>query len=195
MNWTIMRTYKLRYTPLLLLLCLAATPALAHEHDDDISEDELNAPVDAILWIHMFLQASVWGFLFPVGMVLGLSRSRWHVPLQVGTKTRPAIRSRLCQLTRWVFTEHGYRVNNRGILPWAHAWGSAISPVCSRNVCEHRHDNRRCAARPRDIPQAPYSRKVDTAVRCSAAWDRWEGVPGYRLDSDVIWSNRVHGLL
>jgi len=42
----------------------------------------MNAPVDAILWIHIFLQAIVWGVLFPVGMVLGMSRSRWHVPLQ-----------------------------------------------------------------------------------------------------------------
>jgi len=30
----------------------------------------------------MFLQAAVWGILFPIGMVLGISRSRWHVPLQ-----------------------------------------------------------------------------------------------------------------
>lgn len=74
---------KLRHALPLLFLCLAAAPALAHEHDDDISEEDLNAPVDVILWIHMFLQAAVWGFLFPVGMVLGLSRSRWHVPLQV----------------------------------------------------------------------------------------------------------------
>ena len=78
---------QLRYTLTVLLLCLAATPTLAHEHDDDISEKDANAPVDAILWIHMFLQATVWGFLFPIGMVLGLSRSRWHVPLQVRTET------------------------------------------------------------------------------------------------------------
>ena len=71
-----------------LLLCLAATPALAHEHDDEVSDEDANAPVDAILWIHMFLQATVWGFIFPIGMVLGLSRSRWHVPLQVRTRTR-----------------------------------------------------------------------------------------------------------
>ncbi|KAI0065516.1 hypothetical protein BV25DRAFT_1821953 [Artomyces pyxidatus] len=30
----------------------------------------------------MFLQAAIWGILFPVGMVLGMTRSRWHVPLQ-----------------------------------------------------------------------------------------------------------------
>ncbi|EJC98147.1 uncharacterized protein FOMMEDRAFT_130141 [Fomitiporia mediterranea MF3/22] len=42
----------------------------------------MNAPVDAILWIHMALQCAVWGILFPIGMVLGITRSRWHVPLQ-----------------------------------------------------------------------------------------------------------------
>ena len=81
---------RLRYTLPVLLFCLAAT-VLAHEHDDDVSEEDLNAPVDAILWIHMFLQATVWGFVFPIGMVLGLTRSRWHVPLQVSTETRIAI--------------------------------------------------------------------------------------------------------
>lgn len=57
--------------------------ALAHEHGEEISEEEANAPVDSILWLHMFAQAAVWGIIFPVGMVLGLSRSRYHVPLQV----------------------------------------------------------------------------------------------------------------
>jgi len=69
---------------LLLLPFLLVLPVVhAHEHPDEITEEMANAPVDAILWIHIFLQASVWGILFPVGMVLGLSRSRWHVPLQV----------------------------------------------------------------------------------------------------------------
>ena len=84
-NWTTIP--QLRYTLTVLLFCLAATPALAHEHDDDVSGEDANAPVDGILWIHMFLQAAVWGFLFPIGMVLGLSRSKWHVPLQVRTET------------------------------------------------------------------------------------------------------------
>ncbi|RXW24851.1 hypothetical protein EST38_g1006 [Candolleomyces aberdarensis] len=56
--------------------------AVAHGHHDEITEEEASAPIDAILWIHMVLQAAVWGILFPVGMVLGLSRSKWHVPLQ-----------------------------------------------------------------------------------------------------------------
>lgn len=58
-------------------------PVLAHEHHDQITEEQATAPVDSILWIHIFLQAAVWGVLFPIGMVLGMSRSRWHVPLQV----------------------------------------------------------------------------------------------------------------
>jgi Domain of unknown function (DUF2427) len=58
---------------------------LAHSHSGILTEEELNLPVDAILWIHIVLQAAVWGVIFPVGMVLGLTRSRWHVPLQVGT--------------------------------------------------------------------------------------------------------------
>ncbi|KDQ61912.1 hypothetical protein JAAARDRAFT_525818 [Jaapia argillacea MUCL 33604] len=65
-----------------LFLALAALSVLAHEHHDELTEEEANAPVDAVLWIHMFLQAGVWGVLFPVGMVLGMTRSRWHVPLQ-----------------------------------------------------------------------------------------------------------------
>ncbi|PFH47640.1 hypothetical protein AMATHDRAFT_77108 [Amanita thiersii Skay4041] len=48
----------------------------------EVSEEDTKAPVDSILWIHIFPQAAVWGILFPIGMVLGLTRSRWHVPLQ-----------------------------------------------------------------------------------------------------------------
>ena len=58
--------------------------ALAHSHSDSITEEEANSPVDSILWIHIFLQSTVWAVIFPIGMVLGLTRSRWHVPLQVG---------------------------------------------------------------------------------------------------------------
>ena len=70
---------------LLLPLFLILYTARAHKHQDDLTEEEANAPVDSILWIHIFLQAAVWGILFPIGMVFGLSRSRWHVPLQVRT--------------------------------------------------------------------------------------------------------------
>ncbi|EMD39097.1 hypothetical protein CERSUDRAFT_112790 [Gelatoporia subvermispora B] len=66
--------------PVVLLALIL--PVLAHEHHNELTEEQTNAPVDSILWIHMTLQALVWGVLFPIGMVLGLSRSRWHVPLQ-----------------------------------------------------------------------------------------------------------------
>lgn len=62
---------------------ILASEVLAHAHHNELTEEELNAPVDTILWLHMALQAAIWGVLFPVGMVLGISRSRWHVPLQV----------------------------------------------------------------------------------------------------------------
>ena len=65
------------------LILTLALPALAHEHHEELTEEETGAPVDSILWIHIFLQIAVWGILFPTGMVLGMARSRWHVPLQV----------------------------------------------------------------------------------------------------------------
>jgi len=71
------------YLPLVYgLSCLTAL-VFAHDHHDELSDEEAHAPVDSILWIHIFLQATVWGIIFPLGMVLGLSRSKWHVPLQV----------------------------------------------------------------------------------------------------------------
>ncbi|EIN06300.1 hypothetical protein PUNSTDRAFT_115584 [Punctularia strigosozonata HHB-11173 SS5] len=71
-----------RRTYALWLFACAALAVRAHEHHDELEEEQLDAPVDTILWLHMFLQAAVWGILFPVGMVLGITRSRWHVPLQ-----------------------------------------------------------------------------------------------------------------
>ena len=80
---------------LVLPLFLLSLPAVrAHDHQV-ITEEMANAPVDAMLWIHIFLQASVWGILFPIGMVLGLSRSRWHVPLQVRRSPPPFCSSSL----------------------------------------------------------------------------------------------------
>jgi Domain of unknown function (DUF2427) len=68
---------------LVLPLFLALTTVRGHKHHDELSDEAAAAPIDSILWIHIFLQATVWGILFPIGMVFGLSRSRWHVPLQV----------------------------------------------------------------------------------------------------------------
>ncbi|KIM44448.1 hypothetical protein M413DRAFT_442429 [Hebeloma cylindrosporum] len=82
---------------------------LAHPHHDALTEEEANKPVDNILWIHIFLQATVWGVMFPIGMVLGITRSRWHVPLQA---------------TGYALTVAGYILGHshkgRAFLPSAH---------------------------------------------------------------------------
>ncbi|TFL04033.1 hypothetical protein BDV98DRAFT_563444 [Pterulicium gracile] len=65
-----------------LLLLLLSPSILAHEHHEQVSHEDAAKPIDTILLLHIFLQAGVWLFLFPVGMVLGITRSRWHVPLQ-----------------------------------------------------------------------------------------------------------------
>ena len=70
-------------TQRLLLLSAFVAGAYAHGHHHELSDADIHKPIDAILWIHIFLQAAIWGVLFPTGMVLGLSKSRWHVPLQV----------------------------------------------------------------------------------------------------------------
>ncbi|MCJ1361497.1 hypothetical protein MMC16_000597 [Acarospora aff. strigata] len=69
------------------LLCLfLASGTRGHEHHgEDIPEGEAISaqPIDSILWVHIILQTVTWGLIFPTGMVLGIVRSRWHVPVQV----------------------------------------------------------------------------------------------------------------
>ncbi|THW19399.1 hypothetical protein D6D17_09200 [Aureobasidium pullulans] len=68
------------------VLALLVSTAQAHEHHEDkIPEGEAISPdpLDTTLWIHILLQIFAWGILFPVGMVLGIVRSRWHVPVQI----------------------------------------------------------------------------------------------------------------
>ena len=82
---------------LLLPLLLVLTPVHGHEHHTELTElteEEVTVPIDSILWMW-------WGIPFPIGMVFGLSRSRWHIPLQVKlrlsaspfTRCSPAYRS------------------------------------------------------------------------------------------------------
>ncbi|KAK3070496.1 hypothetical protein LTR53_010373 [Teratosphaeriaceae sp. CCFEE 6253] len=69
-----------------VLIALIAAAALASAHGDHSHLTDGVAistePLDAILWTHILLQCLAWGLLFPAGMVLGLVRSRWHVPTQ-----------------------------------------------------------------------------------------------------------------
>lgn len=69
-------------TGLAFWLSSQAPVVYGHKHEGNLTEEELHAPIDSILWMHMALQAAVWGIIFPIGMVFGLSRSRWHVPTQ-----------------------------------------------------------------------------------------------------------------
>lgn len=73
----------LRYIPAALL------PALVVAHNSNTSEELppgeyfSSDPIDATLWIHIFVMLASFGVIFPLGMVLGLVRSKWHVPVQV----------------------------------------------------------------------------------------------------------------
>ncbi|BFZ61180.1 hypothetical protein YB2330_002239 [Saitoella coloradoensis] len=62
-----------------------ANLAVAHEHHTEAIPENAyvsNDPIDTILWLHIACMTLAFGIIFPTGMVLGLSRSRWHVPLQ-----------------------------------------------------------------------------------------------------------------
>ncbi|ODN83267.1 hypothetical protein L202_01438 [Cryptococcus amylolentus CBS 6039] len=67
----------------LYLLALAASAhyASAHAHHN-ATEIDTSVPYDARIYIHMTLQSFLWTIAFPIGMVLGLSKSKYHVPLQ-----------------------------------------------------------------------------------------------------------------
>ncbi|WQF90136.1 Putative protein YTP1 [Colletotrichum destructivum] len=74
------------------LIAVAATiltslpMALGHEHGvSHIQEGETvsQEPIDTTLWIHIFIMMLAFGVIFPVGMVLGMTKNRWHVPTQV----------------------------------------------------------------------------------------------------------------
>lgn len=74
-----------------LAAALTATLVLAdvvmgHEHHgEEIPEGQgVSAePLDSILWIHILIQILAFGIIFPIGMVLGMVRNRFHVPVQV----------------------------------------------------------------------------------------------------------------
>ncbi|KAK9457503.1 hypothetical protein V1511DRAFT_493796 [Dipodascopsis uninucleata] len=71
---------------LALALLLFGARVLAHEHhEDEIPDGEYTSPepIDSILVAHIFFMMVSFGFLFPVGMIFGMTKSRFHVPVQV----------------------------------------------------------------------------------------------------------------
>ncbi|CAG8466914.1 6262_t:CDS:2 [Acaulospora morrowiae] len=72
----------------LTLLILIGHLVKAHEHHHSTGNSTLGSgitsePIDGILWAHIIFMTLAFGILFPTGMVLGLSKSRWHVPVQI----------------------------------------------------------------------------------------------------------------
>ncbi|KAL3488901.1 hypothetical protein BJX62DRAFT_239602 [Aspergillus germanicus] len=63
---------------------LLISPVLAHGDHSHVPEGSASSedPIDSTLWIHMILMGLAFGIIFPLGMVLGIVRSRWHVPFQ-----------------------------------------------------------------------------------------------------------------
>ncbi|GAA5991777.1 hypothetical protein JCM5350_005421 [Sporobolomyces pararoseus] len=81
-----------RSASIALLLLSLSTIALAHEHHEvETGPYEQNftneEPIDFILKWHIGIQVACWGFLFPAGMILGLNKSRYHVPFQLVTSS------------------------------------------------------------------------------------------------------------
>ncbi|CAI7589797.1 unnamed protein product [Penicillium pancosmium] len=67
------------------LVALFAATALAHGGHEAVPDGEAISlePIDSTLWVHMILMGFAFGIIFPLGMVLGIVRSRWHVPVQI----------------------------------------------------------------------------------------------------------------
>jgi hypothetical protein len=54
-----------------------------HEHHHTAEQIDTALPRGNLIFVHAGLQALAWGLVFPIGMALGLKKSRWHVPVQV----------------------------------------------------------------------------------------------------------------
>lgn len=80
-----METFRTRPLTTAALCALFLRSALAHGGHDKIPEGHAVSPdpIDSTLWTHILVQCLAWGIIMPTGMVLGLVRSRWHVPTQV----------------------------------------------------------------------------------------------------------------
>ncbi|KAF8956932.1 hypothetical protein BDZ97DRAFT_141536 [Flammula alnicola] len=98
-----------------IVLCFIAH-VLAHPHHDTLTEEQASAPIDNILWIHMFLQATVWGVMFPVGWCLGLQGVNG-----------------MCPTGNWLCAHSG-RLHSRSLTQ-----GTILPPWYSWNICQHSH--------------------------------------------------------
>ncbi|KAJ0413788.1 hypothetical protein BJY00DRAFT_319419 [Aspergillus carlsbadensis] len=82
-------------TRLLFYTTALTTTITAHDHhggESKIPEGETVSTelLGIIMWIHIFIQMLAHGVVFPIGMVLGIGKSRRHVPTRI-LGTAPAI--------------------------------------------------------------------------------------------------------
>lgn len=78
-------TMKFR-NPSSFILLLFFSLVSAHEHvtsDVQVGAVISMNPIDNTLWLHIGVMTIAFGMLFPLGIVFGLSKSKWHVPTQV----------------------------------------------------------------------------------------------------------------
>jgi hypothetical protein len=213
-----------RHAHSMLALCLfALNAARAHEHDEELTEEAAQAAVDSILWIHIFLQATVWGILFPIGMVLGLSRSRWHVPLQVCPRPRlvPSLPSSyfpfltslsilvvlfdrlLITISHWrifffpfiVIVGYRDRAHARGLHPRAHARRPRISSERAWQVRQYPPDSDCLAAGAGSVPQAAHPRADTASLGCARTRCHRKVVSDTGMGPDALRSDRVSRVL
>ncbi|KAM3509313.1 hypothetical protein MY10362_000648 [Beauveria mimosiformis] len=94
-------------TASLVIVAALCSVAQAHDHhgvQKNIPEGETvtKEPLDPITWLHIFIQMFAYGVIFPIGMVFGMTKSRWHVPTQ-------AVGSSLALLGFFLGHSHGGR--------------------------------------------------------------------------------------
>ena len=166
--------------PLLVLLATLVLTAVAHPHHDKVSDEDAQAPIDSILWIHVALQALVWGIIFPIGMVLGLTRSRWHVPLQV--RYSGIFLSFIHFLTVCWFPPHIWRLHPRSL-----ASRPRFSPDSTRKICFYHGHSDYCPTLRRYLPQTTHSRTNNTALLRYRSWNHREDVSCHRMGADAFW--------
>ncbi|KAJ1963215.1 hypothetical protein GGI12_002188 [Dipsacomyces acuminosporus] len=65
------------------LLLLHSPVALGHDHHGANMNFDTGEPIDRVLKAHIALMSISFGILFPIGLVLGLRKNKWHVPVQV----------------------------------------------------------------------------------------------------------------
>ncbi|KAK8142811.1 hypothetical protein G3M48_008202 [Beauveria asiatica] len=94
-------------TASLVIVAALCSVAQAHDHhgvQKNIPEGGTvtKEPLDSITWLHIFIQMFAYGVIFPIGMVFGMTKSRWHVPTQ-------AVGSSLALLGFFLGHAHGGR--------------------------------------------------------------------------------------